>query len=47
MARTSSDGVADQLDGEPAVDSGSRRRHVENRRRDQFRLADSICTALR
>ena len=47
MARSSSDGVAEQPADGPALGSGSKRRRVENRRRDQFRLADSICTALR
>ena len=47
MAQSSSDGVADQPAGGPAFGSGSKSRRVENRRRDQFRLADAICTALR
>ena len=47
MAQSSSDGIADQPAGGPAFGSGSKSPRVENRRRYQFRLADSICTALR
>ncbi len=47
MAQTSRGGVnAGATDGS-ASDSGRKRRKIEKRRRDQFRIADLICTALR
>ena len=46
MAQSSSDGVAVQSAGGLASNSGSRRRRMDKRKRDQFRLADAICTAL-
>ena len=47
MAQTSRGGVNARATDGSASDPGRGRRKIEKRKRDQFRLADLICTALR